>query len=197
MRLAFLPLVLLIGCASAPGDSEEPDEPGDLSDVGGKADGSGCSSNVHGVLVRICNFHEVSPGIYRGARPTREGLLDLARLGVRTDVDLEKGSVADTERGYAADAKIGFAAKPMSYLFAPSDAQVDDLLSIINDPARQPVFFHCKLGNDRTGLIAALHRVYHQGWAPADAWNEMMTLGFHRVWVGLSHYFESRTGFED
>lgn len=199
MKLAMLPLCLLIGCAASPPQSpaNEPDEPGSLSDLGGKADGSGCATTVHGVVVRICNFHEVSPGIYRGARPTRDGLLDLAKLGVRTDIDLEKGAVADTERGYAAEARIAFAGEPMSYLFAPSDQLVDSVLTIMNDPDRQPVFLHCKLGNDRTGLMAALHRVEDQGWTPAQAWQEMMDLGFHRIWVGLSHYYEERTGFQD
>jgi tyrosine-protein phosphatase SIW14 len=140
----------------------------------------------------------VAPGIYRGARPDAQGLRDLAALGVRTDLDLEKlKDVVATERQSAAAAGVTLVSEPMSYLFSPSDQLVDDILSVLDDPARQPVFVHCKLGNDRTGLVVAIHRVESQGWDPADAWDEALAMGFHRIWVGLSHYYEERTGYDD
>ncbi len=196
MRFVALSLsVLVAACAAAAAPEEEPDEPGTIGD--GKADGTACATQIHGMTVHVCNFHEVSPGIYRGARPSAQGMRDLAALGVRTDIDLEKpAALVATERQYAAQTGIAFAPEPMSYLFEPSDALVDEILSIMADPAQQPVFLHCKLGNDRTGLIVALYRVFDEGWDPADAWQEMMDLGFHRIWVGLSHYFEEVTGYE-
>ena len=189
--------VLFAACATTPpATDQEPDEPGTIGD--GKADGTACATTLHGIVVHVCNLFEVEPGIYRGARPDEQGLRDLALLGVHTDLDLEKTtSAVDAERDYAASANVAFVLRGMSYLVAPSDAQVDDILSIMHDPAQQPVFVHCKLGNDRTGLVVALSRIYYQGWSPADAWQEMLDRGFHRIWVGLSHYFNERTGYDN
>ena len=201
MRMRF-PLVvfsLLAACATSPDPSaDEPDEPGTIGDGDGKADGAGCATEMHGITVHVCNLHEVSPGIYRGARPDARGLRDLAALGVRTDLDLEtSASTTAIEEQQAVAAGVTFLPEPMSYLRAPSDELVDRLLGELNDPALQPVFLHCKLGNDRTGLIVALDRVINEGWTPEVAWNEMMDLGFHRIWVGLSHFFEERTGWDE
>jgi protein tyrosine phosphatase (PTP) superfamily phosphohydrolase (DUF442 family) len=33
---------------------------------------------------------------------------------------------------------------------------------IVDDPARGPIFFHCKRGADRTGAFAALYRIVRQ-----------------------------------
>lgn len=35
------------------------------------------------------NFSQVSPGIYRGGRPDQPGVLALAKMGVKTIIDLE------------------------------------------------------------------------------------------------------------
>jgi len=189
-----LVLLALAACASGvPGD--EPDEPGVLGD--GKGDSS-CTGNADGLTIHLCNFHQVTPGLLRGARPSQAGMDDLAALGVRTDLDLERTqSYVDAEQGFADNAGVDFASEPMSYIWEPSDDFIDEVLSIMADPAMQPVYVHCKLGNDRTGLVVALYRVEVQGWTPKAAWDEMMAMGFHRIWVGLSHYFEERTGYED
>ena len=41
-----------------------------------------------------------------------------------------------------------------------------------------PVFFHCRYGKDRTGLLAALYKVKYMGVSSEDAINEAKSLGF-------------------
>ena len=45
----------------------------------------------------------------------------------------------------------------------PTDEQVREFFTVVLDPARQPVFFHCAHGKDRTGTMAALYRIEVDG----------------------------------
>jgi hypothetical protein len=40
--------------------------------------------------VGVPNFHQVSERIYRGAQPTTEGFQELAKMGIKTVVDLRR-----------------------------------------------------------------------------------------------------------
>jgi protein tyrosine/serine phosphatase len=57
------------------------------------------------------------------------------------------------------------------------------------DPSLQPIYVHCALGRDRTGLLVALYRVRQLGWSPAAAYQEMQSQRFNRLLIGIDHYF--------
>jgi tyrosine-protein phosphatase SIW14 len=144
------------------------------------------------------NFSQVTANLYRGGRPDQAGVEALKQMGVKTIIDLENDDQAvATEQTWARQDGLFFIHEPMNGLETPRDAEVDDILSKINDPALQPVFVHCLQGKDRTGLIVALDRVLHQGWTPKDAHDEMMALGFNSLLIAMNHYFETKTGWED
>jgi protein tyrosine/serine phosphatase len=144
------------------------------------------------------NFSQVTPNLYRSARPDRPGVTILKQMGVRTIIDLEDDDDAvEQEQGWAQEEGINFIHSPMNGLQTPRTPQVDDILAKINDPALQPVIVHCKQGHDRTGLIIALDRVFYQGWSPKDAHDEMMALGFNSLLIAMNHYFEERTHWDD
>ncbi len=120
------------------------------------------------------NFHRVSPALYRGAQPTREGLEELHRLGVRTVVSLrafhgEREAVAAAGLGYE---RISFK------VWHPEAEDLRRFLAIVTDPARQPVFVHCLRGADRTGTAVAAYRICVEGWGREDAIEEMVDGGF-------------------
>jgi tyrosine-protein phosphatase SIW14 len=143
-------------------------------------------------------FKEVEPGVYRGNRPDAATLRKLAALGVKFDLDLEDaGSAITSERPVAQAAGLTFISKPMSGFWTPDDAQVDSILSVVSDPQQRPIFIHCQHGQDRTGLIVGLYRVFYESWEPAAAYQEMLDNGFHQILVLLNHYYEEKTGFED
>lgn len=144
------------------------------------------------------NFSQVTPNLYRGGRPDQPGVAVLAQMGVKTIIDLENDDQAvATEQGWAQADGLNFIHEPMNGLETPRDGEVDDILAKINDPALQPVYVHCMQGKDRTGLIIALDRVFHQGWTPKDAHDEMMALGFNSLLMAMNHYFEEKTGWDD
>ena len=101
------------------------------------------------------------------------------------------------EQKRAAELGMDMISKPLSAFKPPHHSTVDEILEIISDSKRYPLFLHCKHGEDRTGMIAGLYRVEYQNWSPQDAYEEMKNLGFHKVLVALTHYFKRRTGYDD
>jgi protein tyrosine/serine phosphatase len=142
---------------------------------------------------------QVSNGLYRGPRPDFETLENLKSLGVTIDVDLENDQeVIAAERNMAQALGIQFVSMPMSPLFPPQQDEVNEILfKLSEDTFSTSVFVHCQHGQDRTGLIIGLYRVFYENWTPADAYREMLSLGFHQELFFLNHYFEAVTGFED
>jgi len=148
--------------------------------------------------VPITAFRVVDPGIYRGARPDAAGLKALSDLGVRTDLNLEDDTNAvAAESEITKSLGIDMISKPMSGFWAPDDQEVNDILKIVANPANYPIFIHCQHGEDRTGLIVGLYRVFYEQWTAKAAYKEMKKDGFHPILFLLNHYFEDKTGFED
>jgi protein tyrosine/serine phosphatase len=85
----------------------------------------------------------------------------------------------------------------MSGFWTPDDSEVNQIEAIMADTSQRPIFVHCQHGQDRTGLIVGLYRVFSEHWSPADAYNEMLAKGFHQALFLLNHYYEEKTGFED
>src|SRR5438477_8934705 len=138
----------------------------------------------------------VSPGIWRGRRPDTATLKQLKTMGVRTILDLEDSSSAiKSEKATVKTLGMAFISEPMSGFWSPDDNEVNQIEVIMADQSRRPIFVHCQHGEDRTGLIVGLHRVFHEHWTPAAAYKEMLAKGFHQILVFLNHYYEEKTGF--
>lgn len=151
------------------------------------------------------NFDTVRPGLYRGGHPSDAQLDYLKSIGVDTIVDLEIGDMIEAtpwsiseEESAATSRGFNFIRKPLS-AFQPfvSDAEMNATMSLLTDPANGTIYVHCKHGQDRTGLVIGLERVLDEGWEPADAYQEMLNHGFHPEFVGLKHYFDEKTGYDD
>jgi protein tyrosine/serine phosphatase len=140
----------------------------------------------------------VSAGVYRGRRPDQPTLQNLKALGVKTILDLEDDSGAvRREKQWVAALKMSFISEPMSGFWWPNDKEVDQIEAIMADTSRRPIFVHCLHGEDRTGLIVGLFRVFTEHWYPGDAYKEMLAKGFHKVLFLLNHYFEEKTHWDD
>ncbi|RYZ60710.1 MAG: hypothetical protein EOP09_20880, partial [Proteobacteria bacterium] len=105
-----------------------------------------------------------------------------------------KAVAAETEVAKALEFR--YFSLPTKTFFKPSDAHVDRVLQILDDPSNYPVFIHCTHGRDRTGLMMGLYRVEADGWDPKDAYQEMVDLGFRRVLFALKGYYKNRTGMK-
>ena len=92
---------------------------------------------------KIKNFGYINENFFRGAQPKDQDYQDLATMGVKTIIDLRD----DSERNEAQlveDAGMKYVHIGMKDDARPADAQVQGFLKIVNNPANQPIFVHCK-----------------------------------------------------
>ena len=120
------------------------------------------------------NLFQVSPVLYRGAQPKKEGFPELEAMGIRTVVSL---------RVFHGDSSLleGTSLKGEAIPFRtwhPEDEEVVRFLRIATDPSKTPVFVHCRRGIDRTGTMVAIYRIAVEGWSKEEAIREMTEGGF-------------------
>jgi len=155
----------------------------------------------------VPEFHFVSKGVFRSARPSQPGAIDaLATAGIRTIINLQgpdgeifgiggfvqkhfepgEGDVEiEAERQAATQNKIHkmfFFNVPVvsiigSYIDDVEAVGIRNALRIMHDPKYQPVVAHCEHGHDRTGMLIALYRVLYEGKTIAEAYQEMVDMG--------------------
>ena len=132
------------------------------------------------------NCFRVSGALYRGAQPTREGFVELQRLGIRTVVNLR---AEHSDLRLIQGLGLKYETIPMSAAF-PKPEEFRRFLAIARDPGSQPVFVHCQHGSDRTGTAVALYRVAVQGWGREEAIREMTKggYGFHGIYFHLKTF---------
>ena len=142
----------------------------------GLADGQKQAANKD-----LPNFYQINADFYRGAQPTEAGVGELARMGVKTIIDLRGvDENSQKEELWAQNANIKFLSYDLSNWFKPDDAKVEEIIAQINKPENQPVFIHCRRGADRTGTIVAVYRIAHDGWTAKQANREAEK--FHFGW---------------
>lgn len=122
----------------------------------------------------VHNFHEVNEHVYRGAQPNKQGFAALAKLGVKTVIDLRGEK---SERSVVEGAGMRYVRLAWSGYKAPADAQISTVLSLMNDNSAWPVFVHCRRGADRTGTAIACYRIAHDHWTNQQALEEAKTFG--------------------
>ena len=129
----------------------------------------------------IHNFGKINDSLYRGAQPDAAAIQSLARLGIKSIINLRLANDVWTPEAAAASASgITYTNVPLNGTGRPSDAQVAALLALIESlPA--PVFIHCKHGCDRTGTIVACYRISRHGWSNNAALQEAWKYGLS-IW---------------
>lgn len=140
---------------------------------------------------------QVEAGIYRSGRPTQAGIDSLkSRYGIQTIINVEDAmSNVTQEKDWADQQGIKYYSFPLNSFSTPDDATVDRILAMLKDPSLQPILIHCKHGEDRTGFLIGLHRVFVDGWTPKKAYQEMLDLGFHSVLRKLDAYYKKKSGY--
>jgi tyrosine-protein phosphatase SIW14 len=137
----------------------------------------------------VLNFHQVNEHLYRGAQPTAEGLRNLARLGVKTVVNLRmKPEQSETEKRAVEKLGMRYVQLPMQDGVAPTGEQVAKALSILNDQNAWPVFVHCAGGRDRTGVVVACYRISFDRWTNQRALDEARRHGIRGVEQAKQRY---------
>ena len=126
----------------------------------------------------IKNFYEVDSHVYRGAQPSEAGFEYLAKIGVKTVVDLrEPGDRATQEEQTVTALGMKYINIPMGGLTPPTQAQTSEILELLEDNTTGAVFVHCMRGADRTGAVIGAYRVEHDHWSNDRALSEAKSDG--------------------
>jgi protein tyrosine/serine phosphatase len=148
----------------------------------------------------IKRFAQLDARVYRGAQPDEAGFRFLRDQGVKTIVSFRDDAVTfgagATEQELVESLGMRFVSIPVTFRAFGwgDDFDVTDMhkfLSVVDDPASGPVFFHCRRGSDRTGSFAAIYRIARQGWSEEEALDETRTYNM-RWW-----YFPMREMVKD
>lgn len=147
---------------------------------------AGCASAPRHGDHSLPNMQRVSPSLYRGGQPTREGFVRLQQMGIKTVVNVRGG---DLDQDAVRDLKFGYHQRPMSP-WSPRDEDVIWFLKLATDASLAPMFLHCQHGADRSGYLIAMYRVVIEGWDRQRAIAEMTAdgMGFHDIYRGLIDY---------
>lgn len=141
----------------------------------------------------VGNFGEVTPNLFRGAQPSQEGFEALAKMGIEIVVDAS-GDRTDLEAQEVGKLGMQYVEIKWHCPF-PNDDIFVRFLKVLQENPSKKVFVHCRLGEDRTGMMVAAYRMAAQGWTADDAMQEMHRFGFsasHHIFCpGLASYEKS------
>ncbi len=147
---------------------------------------SSAASGPYGQLGKtIVNYGYVSPVLLRGSQPTNAGFVALKEAGVKTIINLRDGKedILD-ERKVVQNLGMKYVSIPLTVLKGVRKDQVHEFLSKVTG-GDELVFVHCRQGQDRCGTMVAMYRMHEQGWSAEQAYKEMISFGFHPMFIRL------------
>jgi tyrosine-protein phosphatase SIW14 len=138
----------------------------------------------------VTNFGEVTPHLYRGGLLRGDGLKALKKLGIEIVVDTHANDSSEERDVRALGMK--YVAIPWHCPW-PRDEVFAKFIKLLRENKSKKVFVHCRLGDDRTGMMVAAYRMSEEGWTAEEAMREMKSFGFSH-----SHHFicPSLAGYE-
>jgi tyrosine-protein phosphatase SIW14 len=137
----------------------------------------------------VPNFGQITPTLYRGGLPSNAGFKALAKMDVKIVVDTRANSKSEEQQVQ----KLGmqYVAIPWHCPW-PKDEVFAKFLKLLRENEGKRVFVHCRLGDDRTGMMTAAYRMAEEGWSADEAMKEMQAFGFsrahHYLCPGLARY---------
>lgn len=146
------------------------------------------------VFAAIPNQQTINSQIIRGGRPSNADLDQLKVQGYKTIIDFEDNKkVIAIEKAYAEKLGFKFISAPMNAWSTPNDKVINSVLQQMQDSKNYPMFIHCQHGRDRTGLVSAVYRVLGEKWTQEAAHEEMIALGFRKIFKNMDNYFWTKT----
>jgi tyrosine-protein phosphatase SIW14 len=139
----------------------------------------------------VRNFGQITPTLYRGGQPTSEGFRQLAKMGINIVVDTGRST---RDEKLIRELGMQYVSLPW-YCPFPKDEIFARFIKLVHDNPDKKIFVHCRLGDDRTGMMIAAYRMGAQGWTAEDAMREMHVFGYkgvhHLMCPGLAGYEKS------
>jgi tyrosine-protein phosphatase SIW14 len=149
------------------------------------------------LLLAICvsarpdalHVDRIDAHVYRAKQPDEKDFAGLARMGIKTVLDLRGGMIHEPkERKWVEAAGMRYVSIRLSGLFPPKEQQMAAILALLENPAQGPVFVHCRRGDDRTGIVIACYRIAHDHWTNERALEEARRDGISRFEPLMQRY---------
>jgi tyrosine-protein phosphatase SIW14 len=174
----LLPVALNLGAGAAAAQTKEETQSPKVRAIGRRLEEKG-----------VPNFGEVTPNLYRGGLLNTTGLKALAKMGVKIVVDAHANDA--NEEKEARSLGLQYVAIPWHCPW-PTDEVFARFLKLLQENKGKKVFVHCRLGDDRTGMMVAAYRMAEESWTADEAMIEMKSFGFkrahHFLCPGLASY---------
>lgn len=137
----------------------------------------------------VKNLHRMDEHIYRGKQPGQSDFRELADMGIRTVLDLRGGPIhKPRERKRVESLGMQYVSIRLSGLWEPKDKQIAQVLNVLDDPSKWPIFIHCWRGDDRSGMVLACYRIQHDHWTNQQALEEATHLGLSHFEILIRRY---------
>lgn len=107
------------------------------------------------------NLYRMAPDLYRSALPSARDWPALQALGIATVINFYQRS----DEQWLKDPRVVQVHLPLRTDRIDDADVIEALRSIRQAQSRGRVLIHCKHGQNRTGLIAAMYRVIYQNWS--------------------------------
>ena len=124
------------------------------------------------------NFGKLNGVFWRSGQPTRNGYLRLSKQGLKTVVNLREEFPKDKE---LIPPGVNFIFMPIPDGHEPSDAQAALFVKTASNPDNWPLLVHCRAGEGRTGVMAALMRCTLDQWELATVMKEVSNFRVKRM----------------
>ena len=135
------------------------------------------------------HIRKIDDHVYQGRQPRPEDYKELAKMGIKTVIDLRGGAIHKPhERKEVEAAGMQYFSMRLSGLFEPHQQQMETILSMMEDPSKGPVFVHCRRGDDRTGTVIACYRIEHDHWSNKRALAEANRNGLSHLEILMRRY---------
>ena len=132
------------------------------------------SSTTQSMRHNLPDFGQ-TPNLYRGAQPGKEGFRMLANMGINIVVDL--CGDRDSERKVVTSLGMQYVSMYW-FCWSPKDEIFAQFLTLLRKNPGKKVFVHCRVGDDRTGMMIAIYRMAEEGWSAEKAEKEMEKFRF-------------------
>jgi tyrosine-protein phosphatase SIW14 len=139
--------------------------------------------------LHVPNFAEVNDHLCRGGVPSNIGLKELSAMHVSMIIDLrEPGEGTNFEKRAVQMLGMKYVNVPFRPLSAPSQEQVEQVLSLLLHKDSGRIFLHCRRGKDRTGTVIACYRMQHDAWDKRTALTEAVKHGMSFTERGMRSF---------
>jgi protein tyrosine phosphatase (PTP) superfamily phosphohydrolase (DUF442 family) len=118
----------------------------------------------------VPNFGKLNAAVWRSGQPSKEGMEELAKMGVKTIVNLQLENPQEKD---IVPAGVHYFYIPVKDENAPTEEQGKQFLSVVSNPNNWPVLVHCHGGEGRAGVMAALVRHAFDGWTEKQIMQEV------------------------